>query len=496
MYNSRFFHSIETKWFWWVSGVLLLAFLLRIWEVNTESAWIDEAYSIALAQHPPAEIIQGTAADQHPPLYYLMLSIWIRLKTSVPFARWFSLIIGLLGVYQTIRLGQSIGGHVVGFISGLLIAISPMHTWYSQEVRMYILLASLTTATTHTLWNGLNQPSKKWWLWYCFFSLVSLYTHYFSLFAILSQGAWILVWTKNKKRTEALLKWGTSVLVASALFLPWLPIVVHQSKAHTLRWISTPTLLEIHDTILRLIYGSSIQVLPVWGRILLSVFVACSILKAFNTLTQPDRQGYLFITWMAIFPFLIITLISIVYPIFQFKQTIIILTPLLLWMAWSVKYLPRHWGLIFLGLIIALSTITTVHQSTTSNKDDWQSATRYIYTNSRPDDLIFGNPAAVSLAISLYTTGEMLPFSGYPPDYDILTGGWEGRIITEQVISDILIQATSNKQRLWLVEYYPTFWDPNHYVDQWLSKNGTLLDNKSFGHINIRLYSIKKIHDQ
>ena len=59
--------------------ILGIALVLRVWTLGAESAWIDEAYSIALARRTVLEIIRGTMADQHPPLYYLLLQKYLKL---------------------------------------------------------------------------------------------------------------------------------------------------------------------------------------------------------------------------------------------------------------------------------------------------------------------------------------------------------------------------------------------------------------------------------
>ena len=59
--------------------VLLLAFLLRVFHLGTESIWLDEAGSIRQAQLPFMEMIAATARDNFPPLHNVFLHFWIKL---------------------------------------------------------------------------------------------------------------------------------------------------------------------------------------------------------------------------------------------------------------------------------------------------------------------------------------------------------------------------------------------------------------------------------
>lgn len=479
-------------WSWQVGTVLALALLLRLWQLDAESAWIDEAFSIVLARYPIPQIIQGTAADQHPPFYYILLHGWFTFGKGVLFARVLSVLLGTIGIYQAILLGKKTRNRMLGLFGGTLLAISPIHIWYSQEVRMYVLLAGLTVGATYMLWDGLyHRTIKMWWLWYSLFALLALYTHYFSIFTLGAHGGWMLVWAVRRKGVKPFLQWAGAAIAAGALFLPWVPIAIYQSREHALRWLTTPTSGIVRDTLLQTIFGGSIQIFPAWGRTLLLIFLLVSVVVAARRISNKNRDAYAFLGWMAMFPFVSIALISIYYPIFQYKQLLIIVTPLLLWMAWSIERLPRWWGGILLGLIVIFSIGSLVYQAITTTKDDWREATAYIQMHLRPNDIVFGNPSAVSLAFEIYQD-QPIPFTGYPKNYTIINGGWEGQTVTPSIARDILQNATMEKDRVWLVEFAPSFWDLNQYFEQWLSEHGTLQEDQTFGRIHIRLYQLSR----
>ena len=50
-------------------GITLLALGLRLYNLNAQSLWYDEGFSVYLAQMSPGEIVTRTAADIQPPLY-------------------------------------------------------------------------------------------------------------------------------------------------------------------------------------------------------------------------------------------------------------------------------------------------------------------------------------------------------------------------------------------------------------------------------------------
>ena len=87
--------------------VLLLATLLRFHLLEAQSFWNDEGNSARLSERPVAAIIEGTASDIHPPLYYLALRGWRELVGETEFGlRSLSAFAGVLVVAVVIALGR------------------------------------------------------------------------------------------------------------------------------------------------------------------------------------------------------------------------------------------------------------------------------------------------------------------------------------------------------------------------------------------------------
>lgn len=84
---------------WWLIIVLLLAFWSRIYRIDHQSFWNDEGNSASLSSRSVALIIEGTASDVHPPLYYLILRAWWPLAGRSDFTlRMVSAVAGLIQV--------------------------------------------------------------------------------------------------------------------------------------------------------------------------------------------------------------------------------------------------------------------------------------------------------------------------------------------------------------------------------------------------------------
>lgn len=490
---KRSIQDNQNRWFLIASGlVLLLAMLLRLWNIGSESAWIDEAYSINLAQHTVSDILTGTAADQHPPLYYLLLKFWLIFGSGVTYARMLSVIIGVICIAQVLHLGKYTAGPVIGLLGGLLVCVSPMHVWYSQEIRMYILLVSLTIASTTSLWWALHGRSASRWAVYAIFSLLAIYTHYFAFLILFSQGIWALLWAWNQINLRHFWYWLISIFTVGLLFLPWLPVAINQFRFHTMTWVQSPTIAVIRDTLLRMIFGIAVLALPeilLW--LLGALIVALLGWSIYHHLIKPgeEKQSFFFFTALAVIPFTAISVLAVLFPIYQFKQYLIAISPILLLTASISCCLPRKLNLAAVAVLLVSANVSLTYQQVNLSKDDWQGTAEYLEQHAAAGDVIFTNPAASSLALSLYADLDF-PTTGIPENYDIITGGWEGEAATKETVEGRFKQLKESYQRLWLVEFTPEFWDEGQIIESWLELNSSLLSERNFGRIRLRLYNL------
>lgn len=482
----------RSRLFLWtaIGAVITLALVVRIIGLGNESVWIDEAYSISLALHPIKQIIQGTAADQHPPFYYLLLHFWLGFSNSITFVRLLSALLGTLNVVQVIVIGWKLGKVTVGLGAAILLSISPFHIWYSQEARQYMLLAVLTTAASIELWNCLHGK-HRWWL-YILFDILAIYTQYFAVFIFIAHGLLVILWSYNKKAKRLFGRWIASMLIIGIAFAPWMPTAINQFLHHTMPWIGEPGAGDVRDVVLQLIAGNGIAILPsVLRSLALVAFlgIAAWVIYLYIRNKQRARWGAAFIGIWALLPFGLISMVAIFYPVFQMKQYLLILAPLIVITTGIVIASPRPWGMVLFTGLVLVNGVTTVYQQNTLTKDDWRGAVYYINAHQINGDIIFANPAASSLAIDLYWQNP-LPFAGYPPDYDILSGGWAGQPLTPESVDLQMSTTTQGYARVWLLEFYPEFWDAHEYLSSWLAVHGTIIDNKNFGNIHLRLYEL------
>ena len=131
-----------------LAALTLVGALLRAWQIGAKSIWIDEAFSVWVARQPPAEGVRWLARiDQHPPLYYVLLHLWLALGDGPAAVRLLSATVSTLNIPALYALGARLFGRRVGLLAAAVLALSPFHVYLAQEARMYALLSLAVTAS-------------------------------------------------------------------------------------------------------------------------------------------------------------------------------------------------------------------------------------------------------------------------------------------------------------------------------------------------------------
>jgi mannosyltransferase len=127
---------------WLVIIITLIGGFLRVLLLDHKGMWLDETFSVWLANHSVVDMLQWMIKiDQHPPLYYLLLHYWIALNGDTPYyARLLSALFGAGTIPIIYLIGKRMSGAVMGLVAAVFLALSPFNIYYAQETRMYTLL--------------------------------------------------------------------------------------------------------------------------------------------------------------------------------------------------------------------------------------------------------------------------------------------------------------------------------------------------------------------
>lgn len=222
-----------------IATVVAVGMILRI--VVRSDLWLDEALTVSIARVPLGDLRAALRVDGAPPLYYLLLHVWMGwFGESNGAVRALPVLLGAGSMPLAYLAGRRIGGpdsaraHRVGIIALVLVASSPYAIRYSSENRMYILVIDLVLIGYLAVHRALDRPDLPRLAGVSAITALLLYTNYWCLYLVAVVGLVLCirsVWGPEGARRAAR-RLVAAAVVGGLLFLPWLPTFLFQT-AHT-----------------------------------------------------------------------------------------------------------------------------------------------------------------------------------------------------------------------------------------------------------------------
>ena len=257
---------------WWrltaLAVILLAGLAVRVNDIGEESVWWDEFTSVVHLPQPEAVeqsphyhhwnlvVARDTVSSlwefwqenrsMDPatmPLYYTLEYGWNtyigRTATSL---RFLSIIIGMLIIPAVYLLGRALFGGGAVLIAALCVALSPIHTQFAVEIRMYGLMTLLAVLSVYTFQHVVRENKRRWWVLHAGVNLLLLWTHPFAVLVPFVEGVfWIVCFPRDYRRVVA---WGVLHFVLALPSLIYVATIRFWPQDSTSQWMKLPTTRE------------------------------------------------------------------------------------------------------------------------------------------------------------------------------------------------------------------------------------------------------------
>ncbi|MBP7998027.1 MAG: hypothetical protein KA314_02540 [Chloroflexi bacterium] len=476
---------------------LLLATALRFYHLDTQSFWNDEGNSARLSERSIQLIIEGTASDIHPPLYYLILRGWRELVGETEFGlRSFSAFVGVGLVAVTIAWGWAMWGRQAWgvWLAGLFVAINPPLIYYSQETRMYELLAFLALLATLILWRWMRVSSFKFqvssFMLYALTITAGLYTHYFFPTIILVHGVIMVIVVgrdffnrQSKIVNRKLFYWLLALLAAGLFYLPWLPIFLRQASGRDTT--TTPVLTFLRDSTQWLLLGGFTSPSLALGAMLVALILLVLAVSRWPLAVSknlPAASGQL--PAAILIPLTLMLLGGLTKEPF-YKFMLMAIPPLALLLGMAVQISERNWitrGIsVFAAAILTLTMLYSYREMAFNPayaRANYRAIAQRIAQDNHPNAGIILNAANQWEVFTYYHREGALT-------YPIPRG-----INDQATIEAELATIAARHDRL-----YAIFWgegpgDPNRYVERWLDAHTFKAVDEWRGDVRFVVYAV------
>ena len=265
-------------------GISILFLIYMIFTpINQYFIHTDEYFTAALIRQSLGDIINLTAADVHPPLYYLLVKVFLKGLSLLNIKYNLTVVLKLISVIpyffilfiSWFKLRKEYGWFVIGLFCFVLALMS--------EFLIYFILARMYSWGLLFLFLGflcfrdiLNKSDVKSWILFSLFAVLAAYTHYFVAlsFGILYLLLFVyyvgIYGVKNNKISigsssfneklslngfrfkNEFLKLFSSMVLSIVLYIPWINVLLNQiSYVKNYFWVEP---IGINDVFSFLVY--------------------------------------------------------------------------------------------------------------------------------------------------------------------------------------------------------------------------------------------------
>jgi hypothetical protein len=420
-------------------------------------------------------------------------------------------------------LGRRLFDARVGLLAAGLAAVNPFQIYYSQEARMYMLLAAIGVVATYLLvrlldfWSlrpRIHITHRRYYLLYIAAMAAGLYTHYAFPFVFVAHLAIVLAWSAYRPDwlRWRLGSWLPLAIAAVALFLPWLPIAARQIANWPAQAASIDTGAALLDTFRVYLLGPTIPA----GETTIALIVAGFFLAM--SVWTPDAFDEPEPDWETTIPralrfgsiaFYLLLPIALIFVFGLFREAylkfLLVGSPafcLLLargldngWrIAGGALSMPREltgppelaFGGVALVVVLAafvltptVSSLNHLYFDPAYARDDYRGMVRAIQSAWRDGD-----------AVLLHAANQWEVFTYYFPDgpnvYPIVRQRPLDPSAAKRELGDIL----ARHDRLFMLYWAEAEPDPTRFVESWLDAHAYKAGETWHGNVRLATYAV------
>lgn len=393
---------IFRKTLFYVLVITLFGAFLRFYHLGFKSLWLDEAVIYLNSLGSISEIIQKNALrNSAPPTFTLLIRLITCFGNSEFWLRVPSCIAGILSIPVMYLAFKDYAGKRGATLGCLLLAISPVHIKYSQQVREYSFVVLLTLLLCYCMTKVIQKKDVKQFLLFGITAAISILFQYGLALVVMVLSIIIFVCLiKNEKR-----KLGRFVLSFIPIILSLL-LVYSLSLKHQYRsggfaassYLSNayfdgnianlPTFfINNTESVFRFSFNSECKfiLLLLWA------------LGFFYCLRQ--KQYLPLLVFFGLFGFIFIVAIFSLYPYSGIRQTIFLSVPLYLIVSIGTRCLEKkflHFVIIILfGAFIFYGAADSFRYLKKESRENMKSIVKILNNAFHPDDRIFVSSGSV-----------------------------------------------------------------------------------------------------
>ncbi|MEK6323383.1 MAG: hypothetical protein AABN33_17220 [Acidobacteriota bacterium] len=221
----------------------------RLWHLTSYGLFGDEVFTLWTAAQDWRSLFASVVGDVvHPPLFYVLLKVWIATGgQSLFWLKLLPILLSIASVLPFVFLCRELKVAPAAMNLALwLMAVNGFLINHSQELRMYSLLLLLTLTSMWLFAKLVNQDVyiTRTQAMLCAVNLFLVFTHYYGWVVVAIELVFLLIWKRERLRSFAI---GAAFL--ALCFSPWVWFVAKATRVNPSRvnfvWNRPPAASEL-----------------------------------------------------------------------------------------------------------------------------------------------------------------------------------------------------------------------------------------------------------
>jgi uncharacterized membrane protein len=462
--------------------LLVIATALRLYGLSSQSIWVDEMLTLSSSGITAPLHAIDIFDNLHGPIHSIILFLWTRIAGESELAlRLPSVLFSVLSLIIIYRIVLKLADSRTAIVALALMAISPLHIWYGQEVRNYSLLLFFSALSFDSYLSLLSAPGRTNFGKYVLFTFAAFLCNMSMAFLLIVQNVLFFLFPRKLSLRNLLF---ANVLVA-LLLTPWLVGMFERVELHRLvrtepypetqllRGEATFSPLAVPYTFYVFSVGYSLgpglrELHEVTGIVDLSghlstvlpatiCFSLAFLLGAFS-LRDRRKVLLLLLIWLVV-PLVMVSLFAIKnFKPFNPRYVIVALPAYVFILAEGLRpraaALPGNLvrGVLIAGLLVLTAVSLWNHYHVPGyQKDDFRAAAEVLNAEFAPGDVVFVEGTYEPL---IYYCGDRIPLLPLFPEL----------IRDEHGLESFVLEKSGVAGRVWLVTSRLWYADPEKRV--------------------------------
>lgn len=382
----------------WILLVVLCNIGFRLIYIDYGSYFLDESANLWYYQQGMDAVIQRSLNDANPPVYGTLIHYWILLfGVSEVSTRTFSVIAIAICGALLFEFSRRKFNLKTALLISVLFLFSDYLFHYSHAARPYCLMCLEATLSYFLLYKFLELKSWKLLLAIFLTNTLMLYTHPTTVFNLMAQGIFVLVYSMKDK--FLFIKIAFVHVISVLLYFIWYSISpAFDRPAKT--WLGLPDLLKTEYIINRLLNGF-------WPLSIMIIALTLLILFFRRQSIVPQNRIWLIALlscWIFIPPILNavfshVTEVSIYTP--QYMINILpgfyLLLGILIFSTGQILKLP----VILIALPVSLVMLFSLNYETTFD-ENWRATANFVKSEQDDSTVVFLSPQFQHRSLTYY----------------------------------------------------------------------------------------------